>query len=157
MQEKTKAVQIRFATQGTIESGSGHQVRTITERDVCEWLTEHGIAHRHATEVVIVKAAANDSPSLFVPDILLTKKHKDGRGIVIEMLHNFSPKRGGLKTFAAFCKQYGDKYYSILIAKKSNLESIPKTVCDARVEFENLDTLSRKLDIAAKQPTARAA
>lgn len=151
MLEKEKGVQIRFASSnGTLESSAGHQVRTITEREICAWLTARGIGHRHAGEVIIVKAATNGSPSLFVPDILLTKKNKNGKNIVIETLHNFAPKRGGLKTFGAFCKQYGDKYYSILVAKKANLETIPKGVFDARVELEHLDALEKKLNLASK-------
>ncbi len=142
MQDKNKGVQVRFApSHGTLGSRSGHQVRTITEREICDWLTERGIAHRHASEVVIVRAASNKSPLLFVPDIILTKKNKNGKTIIIETLHNFSPKRGGLKTFSAFCQQYGDRYYTVLVAKKVNLESIPKRVCDARVELEDIDTL----------------
>jgi hypothetical protein len=158
MQDKEKGVRVRFATTGgTLGSRSGHTVRTITERQICDWLGEKNIAHRHAGEVFIVKAATNGSPMLFVPDILLTKKTKDGRTIVIETLHNFSPKRGGLKTFAAFCKQFRDKYFTVLVAKKTTLASIPKGICDARVELENLDTLSRKLGLGTKSPSARAA
>ena len=72
MHEKNKDVQIRFTSQGTLESSVGHLVRTITERDICKWLSERGIDHTHASEVIIVKASANDSASLFVPDIMLT-------------------------------------------------------------------------------------
>lgn len=155
MQEKIKAVQIRFATNhGTLSSSAGHQVRTITERQICEWLTERGIAHRHASEVFIVKATANGSPSLFVPDIIVTKKNKSGKVTLIETLHNFSPKRGGLKTFSAFCKQFGDKYYTVLVAKKANLETIPKGVCDTRVELENLNMLAKILGITLKPAPA---
>lgn len=158
MQEKSKGVQVRFATShGTMASSFGHQVRTITEREICEWLSERGIAHRHAGEVFIVRAASNGSPSLFVPDIILTKKYKNGKMILIETLHNFSPKRGGLKTFSAFCKQFNDTYYTILVAKKANLETIPKRVCDARVDLENLDTLAKKLGVPLKPPAATVA
>lgn len=157
MQEKTNSVLIRFSSPGTFESNVGHQVRTITERDLCDWLSGRGIAHRHGSEAIIVKAAANDSPSLFVPDIMLTKKSKDGRVIIIEALHNFSPKRGGLKSFAAFARQYRDSYYTILVGKKSSLESIPRGTCDARVDCGNLALLARKLNLATKENELRPA
>jgi hypothetical protein len=158
MQEKGKGVHVRFATShGTLESTSGHQIRTITEREICRWLGERGIAHRHASDVFIVKSGAKGSPSLFVPDILLIKKNKDGKTIVIETLHNFSPKRGGLKTLSAFTKQFGDKYYTILVAKKSALESIPKSMCDARIDLENLDLLARKLGPVTRIDSVKAA
>lgn len=147
MHEKTKPVQVRFATShSTLETHAGHKVRTITERTLCEWLTAQGIGHRHASDVFIVKRAANGSPSLFVPDIILSgTTAKGGKTIIIETLHSFSPKRGGLRVFSAFCKQYHDQFYSILVARQASLTSIPRSTCDALVALENLDALQKKL------------
>lgn len=147
MHEKIKSVQVRFATtQSTLETSAGHRVRTITERTICEWLAARGIAHRHASDVFIVKGPASGSPSLFVPDIILSgTTAKDGKAIIIETLHSFSPKRGGLRVFSAFCKQYRDQFYTILVARKSSLASIPRSTCDARVTLEDLDALEKKL------------
>jgi hypothetical protein len=147
MHEKTKPVQVRFATsQNLLAARTGHKVRTITERTICEWLTAKGIAHRHAGEVYIVKGGARGSPSLFVPDIVLSETTaRGGKTIIIETLHSFSPKRGGLRVFAAFCKQYHDQFYSILVARKANLESVPRRTCDAQVALEDLDALEKKL------------
>lgn len=154
MQEHEKTVHVRFApSRGSLEAGSGHRIRTLTEREICEWLTERRVAHKHASEVFIIKSTSNGSPSLFVPDILLTKKKsRDGKTIIIETLHSFSPKKGGLRTFTTFCKQYLDEYFSILVAKKSTLESIPKGVCNARVELENLAILTKKFGIGSDHP-----
>jgi hypothetical protein len=148
MQDKTKGVQVRFTTSHAIEGSAGHQVRTLTEREICEWLTKQSIAHKHGSEVFIVKAAANSSPTLFVPDITLTAhKTKDGKPIIIETIHNFSPKRGGLKAFAAFCKQFRKDYFTILVGRKSTLQSIPKGLCNVLVEPEHLDSLRKKLHL----------
>ncbi len=147
MQKKNKPVQVRFATShSTLETDAGHKVRTITERTLCEWLTAQGIGHRHASEVFIVKGTASGSPSLFVPDIILTETTtKGGKTVVIETLHSFSPKRGGLRVFSAFCKQYGDQFYTILVARKASLKSIPRSTCDAQIALENLSALQMKL------------
>lgn len=146
MHENRKSVRVRFTTShGTMSTRAGHQVRTLTERTICDWLTERRIDHKHASEVFIVRAPPSGSPTLFVPDIFLSNKTGEGKPIIIETLHNFSPKRGGLKAFAAFCRQYRDSHYSILVAKKSNLGTIPRNVCNARVELENLDALAKKL------------
>jgi hypothetical protein len=147
MQTKSRDVNIRFVSSNlSIESSSGHTVRTITERYICDWLTTRGTAHQHASEVYIVKAAANGSPALFVPDIVLKQRTKDGRTIIIESMHSFSPKRGGLKTLLAFRKQYHAQFFMILVGKKSILETIPKGIADARVEMENLDLLAKKIE-----------
>jgi hypothetical protein len=149
MHEKIKSVQVRFAAaHSTLETSAGHKVRTITERTLCEWLTAKGIGHRHASDVFIVKRTASGSPSLFVPDIILSgTTTKGGKAIIIETLHSFSPKRGGLRVFSAFCKQYRDQFYVILVARKASLASIPRSVCDARVALENLDALEKKLSM----------
>lgn len=146
--QKKQAVQIRFIpSHGLLVSRAGHPVRTATERAVCEWLTEHGFEHRHSSEVYIIKAPTNGSPTLFVPDIVLTEKRTmDGRTVIIETLHSFAPKRGGLRAFAAFCKQYRDDFYTILVVRKSILGSIPRQPCNVRLSLENLDLLEKKLE-----------
>jgi hypothetical protein len=147
MQTKPREVNIRFVSSNlSLASTSGHQVRTLTERTICDWLTDHEISHQHASDVYIVKAAASGSPALFVPDIVLRRKTDDGRTIIIEAMHSFSPKRGGLKTLLAFRKQYREQFLIILIGKKSLIESIPKNIVDLRIELEILDTLEKKLD-----------
>jgi len=79
---------------------------------------------------------------LFIPDILLAEHiQKDGKAIVIETLHTFSPKHGGMRSFAAFCQQYRDQYFTILVAGKSQLASVHRRTCDVQVALESLSTL----------------
>ena len=147
MQTKSNEVNIRFVSNSTSQaSATGHQIRTVTERHVCEWLNANGIVHQHASDVFIVKPAANGSPQLFVPDITLKRKTRDGRSIIIESLHSFSPKRGGMKALHAFHRQYHDQFYIVLVGKRTTLESLPKGIADARNDLEHLDVLSRKLE-----------
>lgn len=142
----TKDINIRFVSNhGVLESSGGHPVRTITELRICEWLTAHRIAHKHASEVLTVKAAPNGLARLFVPDILLTKKTKDRRTIVIEALHSFSPKRGGLKNLTAFRTQYKDQFLTFVVGKKAMLDPIPKSLSGIKVELEHLDTLGKRI------------
>lgn len=149
-------MRVRFApTHGTLASRAGHIVRTVTERVVCDWLTEHGFEHRHAGDVYIVKAPANGSPVLFVPDIILAEKTaKDGKTIIIETVHNFAPKRGGLRAFAAFCKQYRGDFHTILIARSTILKPVPRQPCDASIALENLDLLQKRLEKLIGRSTA---
>jgi hypothetical protein len=140
-------VNIRFVSSGTsFSSSSGHQVRTLTERSLCDWLSQRRIPHHHASEVFIVRATANGSAALFVPDIVLAQKSTDDRIIIIESLHSFAPKRGGLKTLSAFRKQYGDQFVVILVGKKATLNGIPKNIADARIELEALEVLEKKIE-----------
>lgn len=146
MQTKEKEINIRFVSNhGLLESSGGHPVRTITELRICEWLTVHGIDHQHAGEVLTVKAAANGLAGLFVPDIMLTKKTKDRRTIIIEALHSFSPKRGGLKNLTAFRTQYKDQFLTIVVGKKATLDAIPKSITGIKVELEQLDMLGKRI------------
>jgi hypothetical protein len=142
-----KDVNIRFvSTTTSFESTAGHHVRTLTERQLCDWLERHEIPHQHANEVFIVRAAANGSPALFVPDVVLVKKTHDGKTIIIESLHSFAPKRGGLKTLSAFRKQYGENFFVIVVAKKAMLDGVPRSIADARVDLESLDMLEKKIE-----------
>jgi hypothetical protein len=142
-----KDVNIRFVSTNTsFESMSGHQVRTLTERHICDWLAKHRIAHHHASEVFIVRAPSNGSPALFVPDVVLVQKARDARTIIIESLHSFAPKRGGLKTLSAFRKQYAEHFAIIIVGKKALLDGVPKSIADARVELESLEMLGKKIE-----------
>ena len=144
---KQKDVNIRFVSNTTsFASSSGHHVRTLTERSICEWLTARNVSHHHASEVYIVKATGNGSPALFVPDVVLNARTRDGKTILIESLHSFAPKRGGLKTLSAFRKQYGEQFVVIVVGKKATLENLPKSVADARVELESIDMLAKKIE-----------
>lgn len=83
---------------------------------------------------------------MFVPDIVLMQKATDGRTIIIESLHSFAPKRGGLKTLSAFRKQYGDQFVVILVGKKATLNGVPKNIADTRIELESLELLEKKIE-----------
>lgn len=142
---KQERVNIRIVSSNVAhESNAGHQVRTLTERFLCDWLTGQGIAHQHSSDVFIVRSVANGSPELFAPDIILNKKTRDGKSIIIEALHSFSPKQGGLKALVAFRKQYGEQYHVIAVGK--NLAAYPRTVADYRYELDQLNSLSRRLE-----------
>jgi hypothetical protein len=139
-------VTIRFVSNATRRSPqAGHHIRTLTERQLCEWLNAHDIVHQHAGDVFIVRTPANGSPQLFVPDITLNRKTRDGRTIILESLHTFSPKRGGMKNFQAFYHQYHDQFYVVLVGKKALLQSVPRGVADMRNELEDLNQLAKKL------------
>lgn len=147
MQATPSPVNIRFVSSTTsFSSSSGHQVRTLTERALCDWLSQRRILHHHASEVFIVRAASNGAAAMFVPDIVLTQKSADGRTIIIESLHSFAPKRGGLKALSAFRKQYGDQFVVILVGKKATLPGIPKNIADVRIELESLELLEKKIE-----------
>ncbi len=142
---KEERVNIRIVSNNLAhESDAGHQVRTLTERFLCDWLTGQGIAHQHASDVFIVRSAANGSPELFAPDIILNKKTRDGKSIIIEALHSFSPKQGGLKALVAFRKQYSEQYHVIAVGK--NLAAYPRTIADNRYELDQLPLLARRLE-----------
>lgn len=129
------------------ESAAGHQVRTTLESAVCDWLMENGVAHRHASEVFMVKTGATHAPTIYVPDIILHDRDDQGRLIIIEAVHSYAPKKGGMRLLAAFRKEMKGKCYLIIIAKRHYMKKILKDAHDIMIDFDTLDTLRRKIPI----------
>jgi hypothetical protein len=115
------------------------------EAAVCEWLVVHGIAHRHASEVFTVSARPTGAPGVYVPDIVLHDKTNDGRTIIIEPVHSYSPKGRGTKIVAAFRRQMKKKYFMVIVAKKHYMHKIPRNAYDILIDFDRLDMLAENI------------
>ena len=127
------------------ETPIGHRVRNKMEAAVCEWLISRGMAHRHASEVFTVRMGSAGAPIIYLPDIILHDKKKDGKTIIIEPFHTYVPKEGGTRVFAAFRKQLKSKYYIIMIAKRHYMHKILKDAYDVLIDFDKLHLLEKKL------------
>ena len=127
------------------ETPIGHHVRNKMEAAVCEWLISRGIAHRHGSEVFTVKMGSAGAPIIYLPDIILHDKKKDGKTIIIEPFHTYAPKEGGTRVFAAFRKQLKSKYYIIMIAKRHYMHKILKDAYDVLIDFDKLHLLEKKI------------
>jgi hypothetical protein len=137
-------VRIVYHREG-FESPIGHLVRSRMESVVCEWLIANGIAHRHASEVFAVALGPTRTPAIYVPDIILHDKNKNGKTVIIEPIQISAPKGAGTKVFAAFRSQMKDKYYIIVVAKKQSARSIMKDAYDAFIDFDKLHLLKRRI------------
>lgn len=122
-----------------------HHVRSRMEATVCGWLMDHGVAHRHASEVFTVPAGPGRVPTLYVPDIVLHDRTADGRVIIIEPHQVNVPKGGGTRLLAAFRKLMKDRYYLIVVARKVDFRNIVKGSYDVLLDIGNLDTLARRI------------
>lgn len=129
------------------ESPAGHQVRTTLESSVCDWLMENSVAHRHASEVFMVKTGPTHVPTIYVPDIILHDRDAQGRLIIIEAVHSYSPKKGGMRLLAAFREEMKGKCYLIIVAKKHYMKKILKDAYDIMIDFGSLDELKRAIPI----------
>lgn len=129
------------------ESKVGHQVRSTIESVVCDWLMDHGIAHRHGSEVFTVRIGASATPTVYVPDVILHDKDKAGRTVIIELYDAYTPKIGSTRIIAAFRKEMAKNYYIIMIAKKQQMHKVLKEAYDALVDVDNLDALQKKLPL----------
>ena len=127
------------------ESRVGHQVRSTIESVVCDWLMDHKIAHRHASEVFTVRIGAAATPTVYVPDIILHDKDKSGRTVIIEPYDAYTPKVGSSRMIAAFRKEMAKDYFIIMIAKKQQMHKVLKDAYDVLVDVEHLDGLQKKL------------
>jgi len=126
-------------------SRHNHHVRTSVEAEVCEWLMQHGIAHRHASEIFTVPTGPRRTALIYVPDIILHDRNEDGRKIIIETLQVNSPKSGGTRLLAAFRKAEGHKYFIIIVTRRSAKRHLVKGSCDVVVDIEKLDMLIKKI------------
>lgn len=120
------------------------------EAAVCEWLIAHRIAHQHASEVFAVKSGAAGVPVMYVPDIILHDRDRQGKTIIIEPIHAYAPKGGGSRVLAAFRKEMRGKYYVIVIVRKHYMHKVLKGAYDLLVDFDNLDVLLKKIPLARR-------
>jgi len=117
------------------------------EATVCQWLIDHGVAHRHASEVFAVRAGAAGVTAIYVPDIILHDKNKQGKTVIIEPIHAYVPKEGGSRLIAAFRKDLKAKYFIIIIANRHYKHKILKSAYDVLIDFDNLNALEKKLPL----------
>jgi len=131
----------------SFESKVGHQVRTKMEAVICERLMDHRIAHRHGSEIFTVRMGVADTPTVYVPDIILHDKDNSGRTIIIEPFDAYSPRMGSTRIIASFRKEMKNDYYVIFIAKKQHLSKVQKGAYDMLIDFDNLDGFEKKLPV----------
>ena len=129
------------------ESPVGHLVRTKMESGICQWLMAHGVAHRHASEVFTVRYGATKAPSLFVPDIVLHDKNRDGKFVIIEVVDSYVTKSAGTKLLDSFRSQSKNDYYIIVVAKRHFMTKVLKSSYDVLIDFKKLDLLERRVPI----------
>ncbi len=139
-----KEIRIVYGRPG-YDTQYNHRVRSRMEAAVCDWLMQHGIAHRHASEVFALSVGSENIPNVYVPDIVLHDRRPDGKIILIETHQVNSPKQGGTRLLAAFRAQMKRTYFLIVIARVRDMKTILNGSYDVLVDFEKLDSLERKL------------
>ena len=142
-------VTITYRREG-FASPAGHSVRTNMESAVCQWLMEHGVAHRHASEVLTVVQKPRSEASLFVPDIVLHDRNDDGKMVLIEIVDSYVTKEGGTRLLSNFRAQAKSGYYMIVIAKKHYMPKILRSAYDVLVDFSKLHLLERRVPIPGR-------
>lgn len=148
MEPDTPEPTLRIANhRASLASPIGHPVRSKIEARLCQWLIDRDVAHRHGAEIFTVRLGRSQAPYVYVPDIMLHDRREDGRTIIIECLANSAPRMGGTKLLTGFRQQSGKGYYLIVVAHGKTLESVPRSACDALVDFKHLDLLAKKIPI----------
>jgi hypothetical protein len=129
------------------ESSVGHHVRSKMEATVCEWLMQHSIAHRHANEMFTVRTGVAGTPTVYVPDIILHDKDREGRAIIVEPFDAYTPRQGSTRIIAAFRKQMEKEYFVVIVARKQHKKKVQKEAYDILVDFDKLDGLLKHLPV----------
>ena len=115
------------------------------ESVICSWLMDHGVAHRHASEVFTVRYGATHAPRVYVPDIILHDRNSDSKRVIIEVVDTYFAKEGGTRLLAAFRSQMKSDYFTIIIAKRHYLHKVLRSAYDVLLDFKKLDLLERRL------------
>ena len=144
LRDDESEVSIVYRREG-FESPAGHHVRTKMESVICSWLMEHGVAHRHASEMFTVKYGAVSAPTIYVPDIVLHDRNSDGKRVIIEIVDTYFTKEGRTRLLAAFRSQMRSEYYMIIIAKRHYLHKVLRPAYDVLLDFKKLHLLERRV------------
>ncbi|HCV42201.1 MAG TPA: hypothetical protein DGH68_01865 [Bacteroidetes bacterium] len=139
-------VRIIYSRSG-FESKIGHHVRSKMEAVVCEWLMEHGVAHRHGSEMFTVRVGASGTPTAYVPDIVLHDKDELGRTVLIEPFDAPTPRIGGTRIIATFRKEMKKSYRVIIVAKKQQMGKVLEGAYDVIVDYSRLNALEKELPL----------
>ena len=124
------------------ELPNGHVVRSQTEAALCEHLAAHAVPHEHGALMFEVQLARGRRAT-FAPDIVLTDARKEERAILVEAVASTRPG-GGVRRLIAFLREFGPKYFLVVVAKRVLLHHIPEEAYDALVpleDFAQLDAL----------------
>jgi hypothetical protein len=144
LRDSDSEVSIVYSRDG-FESPAGHHVRSKMESVICSWLMDHGVAHRHASEVFTVRYGAAREPRVYVPDIILHDRNSDGKRVIVEIVDTYFAKEGGTRLLAAFRSQMKSDYFTIIIAKKHYLHKVLRSAYDVLLDFKKLDLLERRV------------
>jgi hypothetical protein len=148
MREKRIDTEVRIVyDRPGFDTASHHHVRSRMEARVCDWLLFHGVAHRHASEVFTVPTGPGRVPTLYVPDILLHDRAKDGRIIILEPFQVHVPKGGGTRLLAAFRRMMKKRYHLIVIARARDFSHIVKGSYDVLLDANRLDSLAKRIPL----------
>jgi len=122
---------------------NGHIVRSNMEAALCEHLSKARQPHVHRTASFDVPIG-REQYALYVPSIVLTESRKDGREIVIEPVDSARPG-GGVRRLQGFRRQYGDKYFVVVVARRGLRPHLPENAYNLLFPLEDFQPLDEFL------------
>lgn len=125
-----------------------HKAKSEIEREVCKFLDESGLEHKHRGKRFNVVLRSNKAV-VFEPDIIIPHPRINDRPVVIQAIHAGN-QDDLVPVLGEFKKQLGSKYFIVVVTRKDDLTNIPSELCDLLVAVEYASSLPSQLRAQAK-------
>ncbi len=120
----------------------GRAILSRLERDLCDRLTNFGVAHSHRPRHFEVRLE-DESLAAFAPTMVLRGRGREGKTVVLET----SEAKGdqNLSKIRAFRRQYGLEFYVCLVALEEVLDEVQLDTYDEATSAMDVHTLVSRL------------
>jgi hypothetical protein len=120
----------------------GRAILSRLERDLCDRLTNLGVAHSHRPRHFEVKLD-DESLAAFAPTMVLRGRGREGKTVVLETSE--SKTDTNVPKIRAFRRQYGLEFYVCLVAPEEVLDEIAFDTYDESTAATDVHTLVSRL------------
>lgn len=120
----------------------GRAILSRLERDLCDRLTDQGVAHSHRPRHFEVRLD-DESLAAYAPTMVLRGRGREGKTIVLETSEN--AKDANLGKIRAYRKQYGLEFYVSLVAPEEVLDEVHFDTYDEATAATDVHTLVSRL------------
>lgn len=134
----------RVAPRSPVGFGScgGRPILSALERNVCDRLTDLGVAHSHRPRHFEIRLV-DESLAAYAPTIVVRGRGREGKTVVIEACE--AAEAGPLAKIRAFRKQYGLEFYVCMVAPEEALDAVHFDTYDEACSTVEIHTLVSRL------------
>jgi hypothetical protein len=120
----------------------GRPIHSSLEREVCDRLTDLGVAHSHRPRHFEVRFDEGELAA-YAPTIVLRGRGREGKTVVVETAE--ASDHPGVRKIRAFRDQYGAEFYVCFVAPEQVLDVIHFATYDEAANTTAIHTLVNRL------------